>query len=160
MASNWLSCVDAENHVAPYRGRHFWSKSCLKASTILRLPAPCSLLRLSSPRISMMVDNGFSLLSRERVLSACVLVAISWMSTLKFGGWGMGRGRCWKNSFSMGRRWSGFENGGNYSHLTESERCESFPRFHNLSIKQKSIFWDLELRSWMKHPGPLQRGPD
>ena len=40
---------------------------------------------------------------------------------------------------SMEGRLLGLQNGGNFSHLTESERCESFPRFHNLSIKQKKI---------------------
>ena len=39
----------------------------------------------------------------------------------------------------LGGRLLGLQNGENFSHLTESERCESFPRFHNLSIKQKNI---------------------
>ena len=44
----------------------------------------------------------------------------------------------------------GLQNGGNFSHLTESERCESFLRFYKLSIKQKNILWALELRSWSR----------
>ena len=39
----------------------------------------------------------------------------------------------------LGGRLLGLQNGENFSHLTESEKCESFPRFHNLSIKQKNI---------------------
>ena len=40
---------------------------------------------------------------------------------------------------SLGGRLLGLQNGENFSHLTESERCESFPRFHNLSIKQVMV---------------------
>ena len=63
-------------------------------------------------------------------------------------GEGMGEGRKKKNisrptlnlqPFSMGGRYLGLQNGGNFSHLSESERCESFLRFHNLSTKQKNI---------------------
>ena len=41
----------------------------------------------------------------------------------------------------------GLQNGENFSHLTESERCESFPRFHNLSTRQKNILWPRAQKS-------------
>jgi len=77
-------------------------------------------------------------------------------------GWGWGRGwervgkrktfvaqrwTCNLQPFSMGGRYLGLQNGGNFSHLSDSERCESFLRFHNLSTRQKNIHWALELRS-------------
>ena len=43
----------------------------------------------------------------------------------------------------LGGRLLGLQNGENFLHLTESERCESFPRFHNLSMKQKKTYSEL-----------------
>ena len=51
---------------------------------------------------------------------------------VKFGAWAGADAEV--TVFAMERRWLSFQNGGNYSHLTESVRCESFPLFEKVSV--------------------------